>query len=354
VYVRTLKTKIRRIRSKLKEIPLRLRRIPWDLKIAGLARGDLILEQKTAKLLSYQVVDSVFKGDDIIVRLLAINGFSGGNNFGISLFKKMHKREKGINSDEAFEQRLNALRSLIQSISGNGFKSTNPIKLNFEQRLIDGSSRLAAALYFGIKEVPIEITRVKQIKDFDISWFRQAGFAAEEIKQIEETRLNIFREWGLYFPVILWPPVQDYFDKIEGDLSETNEIISSIDYSFSEDSEFRELVKKIYAWEAVEDRIIDMKIEGMLEYPLRVRLLNIELPEPDFKKKRGTNNQISSVVKDMKEDLRRAYAGKVENYFRDIIIHIGDNFEHNLHITKVFDDIQGKSSTASSVVNSRV
>ena len=352
--MKAIKPILRRIRSGIKDIPSRLARIPLDLRLADLSWRDLILKQETGKLLSYQVVDSVFMGNDIIVKLLAIDELFGGNDYGLSLYIKMQQREKGIDSDESFDRNVDALRALMQSISGNGLESTTPLKINLRQRLIDGSSRMAAALYLGIKEVPIEIAADKKKEDIDISWFRQMGFAAEEIDLIEKKQQDIFHQWGLYFPVILWPPVQDHFYEIEESLSRNFKIISSREYFFSESKRFRELVKRIYEWEAVGDRIINMKIEGMLTYPLRVRLISIELPEPDFKKKRGTNNQISSVVKDMKEDLRRAYAGKVENYFRDIIIHIGDNFEHNLHITKVFDDIQGKSSTVSSVVNSRV
>ena len=315
-------------------------RIPMDLRLADLAWRDLILKQETGKLLSYQIVDSVFMGNDIIVKLLAIDELFGGNDYGLSLYKKMQQREKGIDSDEAFDRNVDALRALVQSISGNGFESIAPLKINLGQRLFEGSSRMAVALYLGIKEVPIAITPIKKTEDFDISWFRQMRFATKEIDLIKKKQQDIFRQWGLYFPVILWPPVQDHFDKIEESISRSYNIVFSREYSFSEGNGFMELVQRIYEWEAVGDRIIDMKIEGMLTYPLRVRLISIELPDPGFQKKRGTSNHISSIVKEMKEDLRRAYSGKVENYFRDIIIHIGDNFGHNLHITNIFDEIQ--------------
>ena len=141
--MKAIKPILRRIRSGIKEIPSRLVRIPMDLRLADLAWGDLILKQETGKLLSYQVVDPSFRGNDIIVKLLAIDELFGGNDYGVSLYRKMQQREKGIDSDEAFDRNVDALRALVQSISGNGFESIAPLKINLGQRLIDGSSRMA-------------------------------------------------------------------------------------------------------------------------------------------------------------------------------------------------------------------
>jgi hypothetical protein len=38
---------------------------------------------------------------------------------------------------------------------------------------------------------------------------------------------------------------------------------------------------------------------------------------------------ISQKVEQLKKQIRKKYAPKVEDYFYDIIIHIGDNYEHS-------------------------
>ena len=56
-------------------------------------------------------------------------------------------------------------------------------------------------------------------------------------------------------------------------------------------------------------------------------MIKIEILEPNFRHK-DNNHLISKVVEGLKEDIRMKYKSKVDNYFHDIIVHIGDNYLH--------------------------
>ena len=66
----------------------------------------------------------------------------------------------------------------------------------------------------------------------------------------------------------------------------------------------------------------------MLAYPKDIRVIKIEILEPNYRYK-DNNRLISIVVEELKQEIRNKYKSKVKNYFHDIIIHIGDNYEHS-------------------------
>ncbi len=48
-------------------------------------------------------------------------------------------------------------------------------------------------------------------------------------------------------------------------------------------------------------------------YPKDIRVINIEIPQPDFRYK-GNNQLISKVVEELKKEIRDKYKSKVDNY----------------------------------------
>ena len=322
---------IRRIHYFLRRIVGYPQRIRFKSRVAELAQTDLLLKQETGKLLSRQMVGTVFNRMDIIVRYLAIEEFFGLNDFGWTLYRKMQERRGPFpHSEDNF-------RALLRYIVEKGFDPHSRIKVDEAQRLIDGSHRMACALYFGEKEVPVEIVPGKFDVRYGIEWFERVGFTPSELEIIQNKKGEIFKKWGLYFAVTLWPPVQDYFDEIEMDLARTYRVISSADYMLTDN--FTDVVKMVYAADDIADWKVEKKIKGMMNYPKRIRFLLIEIPEPKFRKKSRNNHDISVTVEEIKAKYRGLYAKQVENYFYDLIIHIGDNFHHNQRIIGVFEDL---------------
>ena len=129
----------------------------------------------------------------------------------------------------------------------------------------------------------------------------------------------------LFFEIILWPPVSKYFDEIEELISKKFSIISSKEYNNI--PYFNKYIKALYKIDDIKDWKVDLKIQGMSPYTKDIRIINIEILEPEFRHK-GNNQLISKVVEQLKTEVRTKYKSKVDNYFHDIIIHIGDNYSH--------------------------
>ena len=88
------------------------------------------------------------------------------------------------------------IKKLILSFEQNGFNENYPIIVNKYFRLVDGSHRLALALYFKIPYVTIKIDSLSYNIDpeYSLSWFLENGFNYLE-KVIIETYDKINKEW---------------------------------------------------------------------------------------------------------------------------------------------------------------
>ena len=64
--------------------------------------------------------------------------------------------------------------------------------------------------------------------------------------------------------------------------------------------------------------------------------MKILIPSPNFRCK-NNGKIISKEVEQLKFYVRERYKHKVENYFHDIIIHIGDNFCHSEQSSSLLD-----------------
>ena len=134
-----------------------------------------------------------------------------------------------------------------------------------------------------------------------------------------------------------WTRWFDVFDQIEEDISSKYRILSSVTYKDMPDLET--FIKSIYEIDDIEFWKVKLKLDRMKEYPSSVRRICIEIEDPYFRKKISSNRLISQKVEVLKQEIREKYSSKVSNYFHDIIIHIGDNFEHTRESSKIkFND----------------
>ena len=89
-----------------------------------------------------------------------------------------------------------------------------------------------------------------------------------------------------------------------------------------------------YKIDDIKEWKVDLKIQGMSEYSKDIRVIKIEIPQPNFRYK-DNSHLISKVVEELKAEVRIKYKSKVDNYFHDIIIHIGDNYSHTKQSEKL-------------------
>ncbi len=276
----------------------------------------------TSHLFAKQIVNQVFNRYDVVIRYMAISSFLNGEDRGVSLYKKMQT----CRASSIYKNPWKEFQELIINFKENGFDLNEPILVNSDLHIVDGSHRLACALYFQEPFVPVRINKKLSFALFGLNWFESFGFTNTELKLIEKQRLSIFDEQNIFFEVVLWPTVLDYFDEIEEFISKRYKIIASVDYKAI--SDFDTYIKALYKIDDIKQWKVDLKIEAMSAYPKDIRVIKIEILEPNYRYK-DNNRLISIVVEELKQEIRNKYKSKVKNYFHDIIIHIGDNYEHS-------------------------
>ena len=288
----------------------------------NLLHKDCIQMIPTNLLLSKQIVDDKFNRLDIIVRIMALESHSNNDNYGINLYKRM-QLARGASS---YKDPWNIFKKLMLSIKNNSFDYNSPILVNNNLHLVDGAHRLACALFYNEILVPIKIKNNYPVSPYSYDWFRLNNFNKKDLSDIGNKKLEIFNNNCIYFEVVLWPSVYKYFDEIEQKISNKFEILSSINYSNI--NQFSSYVRSLYRIDDIKDWKVEMKINALSSYDKNIRIIRIELPSPDFRRK-SNGSLISSVVEKLKSDIRSEYSRKIENYIYDIIIHIGDNYTHS-------------------------
>ena len=284
----------------------------------------------TSYLLAKQVIHHTFNRYDIVVRYMAISSFLISDKIGISLYKKMQERRGGSSYDNPWK----FFKHLILDIQENGFDISRPILVDKDMHIVDGAHRLACALYFNESVVPVKVNKKLSASLYGINWFKSNNFSSGELSIIEDNKQSLFVKNYLFFEVILWPPVSKYFDEIEKLISERFLIISSKEYNDLAD--FNIYIRELYKIDDIKDWKVNLKIERMSSYNKDIRVINIEIPQPDFRYKEN-NQLISKVVEALKKQIRTRYKSKVDDYLHDIIIHIGDNYSHTKKSKKLLN-----------------
>jgi SAM-dependent methyltransferase len=137
---------------------------------------------------------------DIIVRLLAIENLQGLNDFGISLYNKMqvsreqylHEQGIKIKPEDLFAYKKNTLKELIRNFEANGFDKKKPLVVNSNYKLIDGSHRLACALFFNSKSIAIKNTHKTKVP-YGLNWFGNF-FTEDELEIISKKEDEVFEQ----------------------------------------------------------------------------------------------------------------------------------------------------------------
>jgi hypothetical protein len=275
----------------------------------------------TNLLLSKQIRSNKFNRYDIIVRYMAIESVFSSNDIGYGLYNRMQvKRGNTPHSDP-----LRIFQNLIHKIKFKGFDLYSPIIVDKHLNLVDGAHRLACALFFNIKNVPIRIQKGSFDAFFGQNWFHENAFNETEMKLIDKKKQEIFLSQSMYFEIILWPPAQDFFDLIEEDIAKECEIITYNTYS---NIHIEPYIRELYKIDDIKEWKINIKIKKINKHPLIFRRILVNYYDPNFRHKDSNNHLISVKGEELKRKIRNKYKTKINDYFADIIIHSGDNFEH--------------------------
>jgi len=154
------------------------------------------------KLFNKQHKNGNFNRMDIVVRYLAIEQYYGKNNSGYELYTKMQQKRAQYTGPRKVKNKniqrkshdLSKFKELITDIENNGYNVLEKININHKLKLRDGSHRIACALYFGVKYVPIKFSKSSGAADYGIDWFRSNGFLESEIELINQKYSEIVTE----------------------------------------------------------------------------------------------------------------------------------------------------------------
>ena len=270
-----------------------------------------------------------FNRYDIIVRLLAVECEKGLNDFGWNFYRRMQTARVGA---DKLEDRVFRFKKLINSYDEGGYDTNSEIELDCNLRLIDGSHRMAMALYHHLPTINVKVRPFKHDCFYGIEFLKLNGFTDEECRIIQNRYKDVL-DTGINkaFICTLWHPIRNYFDEITKHLELFGKVFEVKDFVLSE-HDYKYYTKSIYHV----DDIADWKVEKKIEYMIaeksqyyQLRMVAIELLNPNFRLKSATDRTLSRRCEFIKQLIRNAYKMKIDNYFHDIIMHIGDNFYQN-------------------------
>ena len=287
----------------------------------------------TNELLMCQFIGKAFNRYDIIVRLLAIEEYYGKNNYGFYLYQKM--QSKRAQDDSYGEVSLQRFIRLIQSYETNGYLADSELIIDKELHLVDGSHRLALAIYFGIHRLTVRIVKREDKAVYGKEWFGQF-FSDEECRIVQNRLLASEREWTGTIKGILWPSVGEFFDEIVELIGEQYPVTNVNDFMFTPDK-FEDIVYEVYEMDSIAEWKINTKLKYMKPFsPYCIRTFDIHMNNPEFRMKKAVEGILSDKGAKLKEKIREIYKEKITGYFSDIIFHTADNFYQSECIEKIF------------------
>lgn len=234
------------------------------------------------------------------------------------IFRALYNQKGGERSKEEF------VEDIAESVGITLDVQKICVPISWTGRVTD-PTQFAAALFLRMHEVEVEIRRSRTDPGLN-QWVGEKELPGQLSRN--EARLEILRTYGLLFYGILWSAVEEYFDEIEGDIAERNNtsILRSEEITFGEESEFAEFVWDIYIPAANPDWSTRKKIHKLRDEADIIRVLEIEVDSV------ADGDVVQGTVNSLKNEIRDEFRHTFDQYFHDIIIHMGDSYEENRYI----------------------
>ena len=274
---------------------------------------------------------------DIIVRILAIEEYYDTNDYGLELYNKMMDKRIRKGYSKYAERRF---KELIKSFESDGYHENSEIFVDQELHLLDGSHRLALAIYHGQPEVCIRILKKKQNVQYGPKWFSD-NFSESECSLIHNKFECVLKSCFCSIIGILWPSAMKYFEEITQLIDEEYGVLSYKDYEMPWEI-FSRFVYGVYHVDSIAGWKVATKLEHMKKHMMdhglcSVRIVKINMEYPDYRIK-SIGRTISKEGEKLKKRIREKYKSKIENYFTDIIFHTADNYCQSEYIQALIDD----------------
>ena len=279
-------------------------------------------------------IGNVLKRCDFACRYLAIKDYNDGNERGFELYEKMQNARIG---DGYSKEAVAKFKELIQSYKRNGYDKNSFIILDKNLTIIDGSHRIAMALYYNYSNITALILNKEVNVNYSFDWFMKNNFSYDEVKLINKTGNELRRNILTPFSCIVWAPAVEFYAEITKDLSMFGDVLSVKKTVYSSE-EYKNVVKTIYAIDDIESWKIDKKLEYMAKYKSELISIDLLIDNPDYRIKTKTGLPLSRVGEYVKAAIREKYAKRINDYYFDIILHIGDNLYQSCYMRDVINN----------------
>jgi hypothetical protein len=132
--------------------------------------------------------------------------------------------------------------------------------------------------------------------------------------------LNRIRWRQMDLTVLIWPPAAQYVEDIRGILEDQVEVLSQETVEIRSDQIAR-MVEELYAVDFAGPEKVARKMERLARPPYRLEVLQVRLVRPRMAVQDALNRVRCETIGDIKDDIRRRYRDRVEDYVYDVIIH---------------------------------
>lgn len=166
-----------------------IEQIVWDIQTICFVSHSFC---KVSDIFSFQQSNGIFDKYGIIIRLLAIENYYKKNNYGWDLYRKLRVKQLEGKNISIQDAELNFIK-LIQSYEKNGHNADSEIFVDKNFRIVNGSHRMALALYFNVENIPCRIVHRKGnhlTKENLLSY----GFSTYEVDIVYKRYIKLLKE----------------------------------------------------------------------------------------------------------------------------------------------------------------
>jgi len=260
------------------------------------------------------------------IPVILSNYFEKNKYYGWDIILKYAVKSDNFPSD------LNSREKIMYN---SKLEQDNQIIISREGRILEGQSLIVDKIYNGDYIVEIEIKDNSINIDKDKNWLQKIKINEDQKDFVEKKSLEFFEKSGLIFYAIIWPPAQNIFEEIEKYVQNRVQVIDSELYDISHD--FSNIIHKFYEKdERAKKWKIDKKINEMKQKDKIIKVLKLWLPNPEFRDY-YKNDFHSDITRNLKNDCRKKFHKKIENYTWDNLIHTTETYESNHQTFKVLD-----------------
>jgi len=279
------------------------------VKIGTLVDRELELRYPTAKLLEKQYDGETFTRMDLVVRLLAVEALSTGDEVPSAVSEFAEKTGTSLCVD---------IRKYLET------QSDEPVTVGYDSSILDANA-LACALTRTPESVPVRIRSGTAQGACSREWFESVGFSDEHREQIETRFAELLYQSNALFPFMLWPPAQQYRGEILEQLRADKRVHFTTTLQLSEDV-FESFIWALYeSQDDLDPKHIETKLNSMAPYEKVITVGGVEVPDPRIRE--GFSNEMIK----MKERVRETFTPRLDpdTPEANLLIHAADNYDHN-------------------------